>query len=774
MSDASFNQPRPWLAGLGSVMVALAMVIAALPVISRLEFSGSMENLNVATVLEIRRTGHWLVPTLEGEARLNKPPLTAWVTALFVPPAVVDSLNQREPAAREDAYRSLAFRVRLASLLQSCLTTLLVAAIAQIALGGSAPVTAAAAYATSFLVLRLGWGATTDVQMTLWIALGQLGIALALWRGRRWGGCTIAGVATGLAILSKGPVCLLFLVLPVVVLGILRFFRGRNSLPASSAGPGEEFPALGLRNILGPCAVGMLLALAVGVPWFLSVYMKSPGVVNRWTTEITRVGATDNASSNPIFYLAAIAFLTPWLPWAIVGMVSGWRAIRGGERVDASEENLREGASERPPVGTREVASEGSRKGTCELPSMGAPGIASERSREGASELPPMGAPGIASERSRESANDPPPVGATTLPSAGSRAGARDPSPVDSVNRRSRVRGVGDSSQHAFASPAAWLLIAGVLPLIVMSFFPDRKDRYALPAFIPLALLVAHGMQVLLTGRGLLRRVLVALHYATLAAVVIGLPIAAATILKTVDDRPWLAPLVEADKPAHPPVTRPPVIAGREAVGDASGVTGVTTGSIAAPAATGVTAGSINVPVATGARGATTDSISAPSDTAGGGRLFVAVAVMILAGGAVLGVAILLQRHRPMAIVAATVVVMLGAQVLGISGYSLSRAGRSEMKPLADAIRAEIPDVKTVLNARRDRKRISVDLAIYLNESTERIADWQSLPQQSPPVVAVVPQQHGQPETPVPPGWRVLAKVPRDRDWWWALAQKTD
>src|SRR5688572_22604704 len=62
---------------------AVAIVCFALiaPTLTWLEFSSGSENLNVATALEILREDRWLLPTLDGEPRVAKPPLTAWITA---------------------------------------------------------------------------------------------------------------------------------------------------------------------------------------------------------------------------------------------------------------------------------------------------------------------------------------------------------------------------------------------------------------------------------------------------------------------------------------------------------------------------------------------------------------------------------------------------------------------------------------------------------------------------------------------------------------------
>ncbi len=583
-SPTSRRQSSAWIP---SLLVALLVLIATAPTLSWLEFSGSMENLNVATVLEMHRTGRRLLPTLEGDARLNKPPLTAWVTSLFVSDELVARLSGPSP---EPAYRELAFRIRLSPLIQTCLTMLVIAAIAEVIFGGvSAGPIAAAVYGTSLLVLKIGHAATTDVMMTLWIAVAQLGVALWLFRGVRWRGAVLIGVATGLALMSKGPVCLLFIVLPAMTFTAIRWlFPDTNEALQQTAQPYHGPPARArdvtieklqfteieriqhgpeARGTVAPLVFAILLALAVGLPWFLYVYAQHHEVVRGWTTEVTRVGATENASSNPAFYLSIIPFALPWLPFAIAA-----------------------------------------------------------------------GAEAIADLRRRR------------------------------------------------ASPVVWLLIAGLLPLVVMSFFPDRKDRYALPAMIPLALLAAHSVRMRLSDLCFVR-----LQYILLLFVAIALPIAGATMLKRLDATPWFSP--------------------------ATAIVGA-----------------------------------------------VAMATVVVAGW-------LMQARRPLAMVAASVIVLLMAQALGTHGYAYSRSGKSEMKPLADAIRLEVPFAGPVINARPDRKRISVDLAIYLNRATTRMADWKTLPPSDPPAVAIVPQRAGEPNPIQPPGWRELTGVPRDKDRWWAFVQ---
>src|SRR5687768_6729755 len=100
--------------------VAALVFAAVAPTLPWQEFSSGSENLNLATVLEIRREGRWLMPTLQGQVRTQKPPLTAWVTAAAVRDGTMTGLDDSDPTRRDQAYIRLAWDVRWTALVSSC------------------------------------------------------------------------------------------------------------------------------------------------------------------------------------------------------------------------------------------------------------------------------------------------------------------------------------------------------------------------------------------------------------------------------------------------------------------------------------------------------------------------------------------------------------------------------------------------------------------------------------------------------------------------------
>src|SRR5436309_15049711 len=94
------------------VLIAAACFAVLAPAVTWAQFQNSIECIAVGTALETRRDGHWLVPTLGGETRTRKPPLTTWLTAAAIRPCTVGAMSDRDGAEREAAYRWFAWEAR--------------------------------------------------------------------------------------------------------------------------------------------------------------------------------------------------------------------------------------------------------------------------------------------------------------------------------------------------------------------------------------------------------------------------------------------------------------------------------------------------------------------------------------------------------------------------------------------------------------------------------------------------------------------------------------
>ena len=232
-----------------AVAIAAVFFAAVAPTLSWLEFSNGSENLVAETVLEMRRGGEWLVPTLELQPRTQKPPLPAWLTAAGVRPATVAALWEADPARREAAYRRLAWEVRRSAMLASCLTVLAVFGLGRAIGGPGLGVSSALVCATSVMFLRFGRYATTNVHLTLWATAANVMLARAVLAGRWWSGCVLGGLALGLAFMSKGPVVFMQTALPVVAFAAWRTWsRRRGGMPPEVAVLGGSAPAFDVRS----------------------------------------------------------------------------------------------------------------------------------------------------------------------------------------------------------------------------------------------------------------------------------------------------------------------------------------------------------------------------------------------------------------------------------------------------------------------------------------------------------------------------------------------
>lgn len=320
----------PWLA---AVLVAAAFFVAIAPTLPWLEFAGGSENLVVETVLEMRRGGPWFIPTLQGYPRLTKPPLTAWMTAAAARPQTVERLSTPDRGVREEAFRAFAWQVRWPTLLSACAMLLAAYALGDTLFGRPAGLVAALACGSSLFFLRFCRGATTDVQLALWVTVTNAFLALAVLRRRHWLGFVGAGVALGLAFMSKGPVAFVQSALPFAV-----FLLWRGSRWAADGTPADH--RSGGRWAL---AAGAVLMLAVGLPWYAVVMSKHRGILGHWVTEVTREGATQLARDPWYTYLVFLPYMVPWLAFLVAGVWMAALSLRRRLDVSAGGERRREG-----------------------------------------------------------------------------------------------------------------------------------------------------------------------------------------------------------------------------------------------------------------------------------------------------------------------------------------------------------------------------------------------------------------------------------------------
>ena len=198
-----------------------------------------MESRNLVTAHEMIEYDNWLVPTMNGELRLEKPPLPTWVAA-GIEYLAPDNISLQRAAAGVMATLMAFFLYFFASSLSGNRLLGLLSALV---------------LATSFNVIMAGRVATWDIYCHSFM----LGAIFFFYKGvssmrTGWGNFIWAGIFLGLSFLGKGPVSFYALLFPFL---ISYFWVYRPSFKRKG----------------GPIVVMLLLFVVISFWWPLYLYM---------------------------------------------------------------------------------------------------------------------------------------------------------------------------------------------------------------------------------------------------------------------------------------------------------------------------------------------------------------------------------------------------------------------------------------------------------------------------------------------------------------------
>lgn len=165
-----------------------------------------MESRNIVTAREIVSDGTWLVPTMNGELRLEKPPLPTWVAGV-VEMICPDSLAAQRAAAGLMGVLWTVFFYLFARLLSHRRQFAIIAVVV---------------FLTSYHVVMMGRTATWDIYCHAFMmcAIYLLARGLIAEPRYQWRWLPAAGLMMGLSFLSKGPVSFYALLLPALIASI--------------------------------------------------------------------------------------------------------------------------------------------------------------------------------------------------------------------------------------------------------------------------------------------------------------------------------------------------------------------------------------------------------------------------------------------------------------------------------------------------------------------------------------------------------------------------
>lgn len=261
---------------------------------------GLMEARNFVAAREIHAGGSWLLPTMNGELRLAKPPLPTWLVA-----AVMQLTGSTTDLGL----------LRLPSAVGACLLVLFFWALARRLTPpddeGRTAWLAALVLASSLLLLTAGRdGNGWDIYCYCFMTGALAACVRGLQRpGPGWGWFAVAGGLIGLSVLSKGPVAPYGMLLPFLLAYALRGDR---------AALRRHWPGLLLMAVLG---------LALGCAWPL--YVLSQHLSEASAVAQTESTAWANRHVQPFwFYSSFPAFMGFWALASVAALVWPYAAPR--------------------------------------------------------------------------------------------------------------------------------------------------------------------------------------------------------------------------------------------------------------------------------------------------------------------------------------------------------------------------------------------------------------------------------------------------------------
>lgn len=161
-----------------------------------------MESRNLATAQEMNSEGNYLTPTMNGELRLEKPPLPTWIAA------VIEIITPGNLIAQRYA----------AGIIATLMVLFLYMFTFRLTKNRKIGLTASLILATCFNIVLMGRTATWDIFCHSFMLGGIYFLFIALTKqGAQWKNFLLSGFLMGLSFLSKGPVSFYALLLPFLI-----------------------------------------------------------------------------------------------------------------------------------------------------------------------------------------------------------------------------------------------------------------------------------------------------------------------------------------------------------------------------------------------------------------------------------------------------------------------------------------------------------------------------------------------------------------------------
>lgn len=258
-----------------------------------------MEARNFITVREMTQNGTWLIPTMNGYARLAKPPLPTWITAL-------SGIGARD-------IDNLAV-LRFPSSVMAGLTVFFLYFLTRmLTLDRLIPFLAALVLTSSLLFDIVGRQATWDIYCHSFM-LGAIWLLIAALRkpGRHHFLFVASGVLLGCSFLSKGPVAFYTLLLPFLL------------------AYGYAYPLQVIKEKRSGMLLMLLVCLLICFSWPMYAYIIKPADLTHNVSQETT--AWVNRHVKPVWYYWGFIFQTGiWSLFAVAALTVPYARSRVGQ-----------------------------------------------------------------------------------------------------------------------------------------------------------------------------------------------------------------------------------------------------------------------------------------------------------------------------------------------------------------------------------------------------------------------------------------------------------
>ena len=250
--------------------------------------------------LEMLENNNWIVPKFNFQDRFDKPALFYWLIAISYKLFGVNEFSSRIPSA-----------------LSAVLLVLFTWYIGKKVLGRTAGFLSAIILATSIEYIFLGRRAATDIVLCFFFSASLYSMYLGyfikdikvkiFWT-------ILSGVFSGLAILTKGPIGIVF---PLGILTLFLIFR-------------KQFDVRHLKVYF----IISFIALIVSLPWYIAVHAATGGAFTRdffFTHNIERFTSVVGEHPGPAWFYFPVV-LIGFMPWTIFFLHALFNLFSGYKR----------------------------------------------------------------------------------------------------------------------------------------------------------------------------------------------------------------------------------------------------------------------------------------------------------------------------------------------------------------------------------------------------------------------------------------------------------